>query len=117
VLRWHRQLANGQARRWGRKSPGRPPTSTELRELVVRLAEENPRWGYLRIRGELKKLDHDLPATTIRDILRRAGIDPSPRRDGPSWSEFLTQQAASIIAADFFTVYTLWTNAKNRSSS
>lgn len=108
VLRWHRQLVTGGARRWGRKSPGRPPTPTELRNLVVRLAKENPRWGYLRIRGELKKLGHDLPASTIRDILRRAGIDPSPRREGPSWSEFLRRQAASIIAADFFTVYSLW---------
>jgi hypothetical protein len=74
----------------------------------VRLARENPRWGYLRIRGELKKLGHDLPPTTIRDILRRAGIDPSPRRDGPSWSQFLRGQAASIVAADFVTVYSLW---------
>jgi putative transposase len=108
VLRWHRQLVSGRARRWGRTSPGRPPTPEPLRELVVRLARENPRWGYLRIRGELKKLGHDLPATTIRDILRRSGIDPFPRRGGPSWSEFLHQQAASVIATDFFTVYTLW---------
>jgi putative transposase len=108
VLRWHRQLVTGQARRWGRKSPGRPPTSIELQKLVVRLARENPRWGYLRIHGELKKLGDVLPVTTIRDILRRSGIDPSPRRDGPSWSEFLRQQAASVVAADFFTVYTAW---------
>jgi putative transposase len=108
VLRWHRQLVTGRARRWGRKSPGRPPTPMQLRELVIRLARENPRWGYLRIKGELKKLGHGLPATTIRDILRRAAIDPSPRRGGPSWSEFLHQQAASVVAADFFTVYTLW---------
>jgi putative transposase len=87
VLRWHRQLVTGRARRWGRKSPGRPPTAKDLRDLVIRLARENARWGYLRIRGELKKLGHDLPATTIRDILRRAGIDPAPRRDGPSWAQ------------------------------
>jgi putative transposase len=108
VLRWHRQLVTGRARRWGRKSPGRPPTAKDLRDLVIRLARENARWGYLRIRGELKKLGHDLPATTIRDILRRAGIDPAPRRDGPSWAQFLSQQATSILAADFFTVYSLW---------
>jgi putative transposase len=108
VLRWHRQLVTGRARRWGRTSPGRPPTPKQLRELVVRLARENPRWGYLRIKGELKKLGHDLPATTIRDLLRRSGIAPAPRRGGPSWSEFLHHQAAGIVAADFFTVYTLW---------
>lgn len=108
VLRWHRQLVTGRARRWGRKSPGRPPTPKDLRDLVIRLARENARWGYLRIRGELLKLGHDLPATTIRDILRRAGIDPAPRRDGPSWAQFLSQQATSIVAADFFTVYSLW---------
>ncbi len=78
-----------------------------MRELVVRLARENPRWGYLRIRGELLKLGHNVPATTIRDILRRSGLGPAPRRDGMSWSEFLRRQAASILAVDFFTVYTL----------
>jgi putative transposase len=108
VLAWHRQLVTGKARRWGRKSSGRPPTPAKIRELVVRLARENPRWGYLRIRGELLKLGHNVPATTIRDILRRSGIGPAPRRDGLSWSEFLRRQASSILAADFFTVYTLW---------
>jgi putative transposase len=108
VLAWHRQLVTGKARRWGRKSSGRPPTPAEIRELIVRLARENPRWGYLRIRGELLKLGHAVPATTIRDVLRRSGLGPSPRRDGMSWSEFLRRQASSILAADFFTVYTLW---------
>ena len=85
----------------------------QLRELVVRLARENPRWGCLRIKGELKRLGHDPPpATTIRDLLRRSGIDPAPRRGGPSWSEFLHHQAAGIVAADFFTVYTLWGRVK-----
>lgn len=107
VLAWHRQLVTRKARRWGSKSPGRPPTPAEIRELVVRLARENPRWGYMRIRGELLKLGHNVPATTIRDILRRSGLGPAPRRDGMSWSEFLRRQAASILAADFFTVYTL----------
>jgi putative transposase len=108
VLTWHRQLVTGKARRWGRNSPGRPPTPAEIRDLIVRLARENPRWGYLRIRGELLKLGHAVPPTTIRDILRRSGLGPSPRRDGMSWSEFLRRQASSILAADFFTVYTLW---------
>ena len=108
VLAWHRQLVTGKARRWGRNSPGRPPTPAEIRDLIVRLARENPRWGYLRIRGELLKLGHAVPPTTIRDILRRSGLGPSPRQDGMSWSEFLRRQASSILAADFFTVYTLW---------
>lgn len=107
VLAWHRQLVTGKARRWGRKSPGRPKTPAETRELVVRLAKENPRWGYMRIRGELKKLGHDVPPTTIRDILRRSGLGPAPRREGMSWSQFLHRQASSILAADFFTVCTL----------
>jgi transposase InsO family protein len=107
VLAWHRQLVTGKARRWGRKRPGRPPTPAETIELVIRLARENPRWGYMRIRGELLKLGHNVPASTIRDIMRRSGLGPSPRRDGMSWSEFLRRQASSILAADFFTVYTL----------
>jgi putative transposase len=108
VLGWHRQLVTRKARRWGRQSPGRPPTPADVRDLVVRFARENPRWGYLRIRGELLKLGRDVPATTIRDILRRAGLGPAPRRDGISWAEFLRRQASTILAADFFTVYTLW---------
>jgi putative transposase len=107
LMRWHRQLVTAKARRWGRTSPGRPPTAPELKCLVIRLAKENPRWGYLRIRGELLKLGHDLSGTTIRDILRRAGLGPCPRRDGPGWAEFLRAQAATVLACDFFTAYTL----------
>jgi putative transposase len=107
-MRWHRQLVTAKARRWGRTSPGRPPTAPELKDLVIRLARENPRWGYMRIRGELLKLGRDLPATTIRDILRRAGVGPAPRRDGPGWREFLRAQAKTVVACDFFTTYTLW---------
>ena len=108
LMRWHRQLVTARARRWGRTSPGRPPTAPELKDLVIRLARENPRWGYMRIRGELLKLGRDLPASTIRDILRRAGLGPAPRRDGPGWREVLRAQAATVVACDFFTVYTLW---------
>jgi hypothetical protein len=86
VLAWHRQLVTGKARRWGRKRPGRPPTPAEIRKLVVRLARENPRWGYMRIRGELLKLGHAVPATTIRDILRRSGLGP-PRAETASVAE------------------------------
>ncbi|MGZ5261940.1 MAG: integrase core domain-containing protein [Burkholderiales bacterium] len=72
------------------------------------MARENPRWGYLRIKGELQKLGIRVGATTIRNLLRREGLDPAPRRDGPTWREFLRAQAAGIMACDFFTVESMW---------
>jgi len=75
--------------------------------LIVRLARENPRWGYQRIVGELKGLNVVVSATTVKKILRAAGLGPTVRR-GPSWREFLRMQAKSIIAVDFFTVDTVW---------
>jgi putative transposase len=76
-------------------------------ELVVRLARENRRWGYLRIKGELAKLGRTVSATTIRNVLRRQGLGPAGGRGGPSWAEFLRAQAAGIVACDFFTVDTV----------
>jgi len=76
-------------------------------ELICRLARENPRWGYLRIVGELKKLDVTVSKTSVATILRRHGLPPAPRRDGPTWSEFLSAQAKGIVAADFFHVDTV----------
>ena len=73
-------------------------------ELVLRLARENPRWGYLRIRGECAKLGIKVSGTSVRNILRRNGLGPAPRRGGPSWAEFLRSQAAGVLACDFFTV-------------
>ena len=87
---------------------GRPPLDPKIRDLVVRLGPENPRWGCVRIQGELRKLGVRVGATTIRTILRRAGVPPAPRRTGPSWSEFLRAQARGILAIDFFTVETAW---------
>jgi transposase InsO family protein len=107
LLRWHRELVR---RKWtfrsGRK-PGRPAIDAELREVVLRLARENPRWGYVRIQGELRKLGIRIGATTIRRILKAHGLAPTPRRTGPTWSEFLRVQAQGIVACDFFTVETL----------
>jgi transposase InsO family protein len=105
LLRWHRELV----RRWwtyARVRPGRPSIDAQKRELVLRLARENPRWGYQRIAGELTKLGLAVSPSTVRRLLARAGLRPAPRRSGPSWREFLRGQASSIIACDFFTVET-----------
>jgi putative transposase len=103
LLRWHQALVR---RRWRQPPgrPGRPPLSAEIRELVLRLARENPRWGHRRISGELAKLGFRVSPTSIRRLLARARLKPAPRRAGPSWREFLRAQAASIVACDFFTV-------------
>jgi transposase len=107
LLRWHRELV---ARRWTypHRRPGRPSTTTDVRALVVRLARENPRWGYRRIQGELIWLGVRLGASTVWAILKEAGIEPAPKRLETSWSEFLRQQAASILECDFLTVDTLF---------
>jgi putative transposase len=108
LLRWHRELV---ARSWTHphRAPGRrPPTSGRVRELVVRLARENPSWGYRRIQGELVGLGVKLAASTVWMILKEAGIEPAPRRLELSWSEFLRAQAASILECDFLTVDTLF---------
>src|SRR5437588_13126045 len=78
-----------------------------LVELVLRLARENPRWGYLRICGECAKLGMKVSATSVRNIFRRHGLGPAPRRSGPSWTQFLRSQAAGVLACDFFTVETV----------
>jgi len=86
---------------------GRPALPQETVELIVRLAQENPRWGYLRIVGELKKLGVAVSKTSVAAILRRHRLPPAPRRSGPTWSEFLRTQAKGILATDFFTVDTI----------
>jgi putative transposase len=107
LLRWHRELV---ARRWTypHRGAGRPATAAEIRELVVRLARENPSWGYRRIQGELVGLGIKLAASTVWVILKEAGIEPAPKRSQQSWAEFLRQQAASILECDFLTVDTLF---------
>jgi putative transposase len=107
LLGWHRQLVR---RRWtyaGRR-PGRPALCEETRALVLRLARENPRWGYQRIVGELAGVGVGVSATTVAKILRQAGVPPAGARAQLNWREFLRAHAASIIACDFFTVDTLW---------
>jgi transposase len=107
LLRWHRRLVAG-AWTYRHRQTGRPPLDQEVQQLVVRLARENPRWGYQHIKGELLRLGMRISATAIRTMLRRHGLDPAPRRSSPTWSAFLRQQAAGIVACDFFTVDTLW---------
>jgi len=107
LLRWHRQLVR---RKWTyrrRRRAGRPRVGGEAATLILRLAHENPRWGYRRIQGELRKLGVAISATAIRSLLRRHGLTPAPRREEPSWKEFLACQAAGILACDFFTVETI----------
>src|SRR3954452_364841 len=100
LLRWHAQLV---ARRWTcpRRTPGRPAVTQGVRDLVLWMARENPRWGYRRIHGELVGLGHPIAASTVWKILKTAGIDPAPRRSGPTWRQFLTTQAHAILAVDF----------------
>jgi transposase InsO family protein len=107
LLRWHRQLV---ASRWTypHRRPGRPPIGVEVRELILRLAGENPSWGYLRIVGELRKLGIAVSATSVRNILAQAGLPPAPQRDRQAWRGFLRAHADSILACDFFTVDTVW---------
>ena len=105
-LRWHRELVR---RKWAqpRHAAGRPPIDSRVRELVLRFARENPRWGYPRIAGELLKLGLRVSPSTVRRILLADRLGPAPRRSGPSWRQFLRQQAASMLACDFFTVETI----------
>jgi putative transposase len=86
---------------------GRPPLAHHLVALILRLARENPRWGYRRIQGELKKLGIEVSATTIRTVLLSNGLRPAPRRPSTTWRAFLRAQAASIIATDLCTVETV----------
>jgi putative transposase len=106
ILRWHRQLI---AHRWTTQParPGRPAIPAGLRALVIRLATENPTWGYRRIHGELAGLGVQIGASTVWTILHAAGVDPAPRRAGPSWSEFLRAQAHAILACDLFHLETI----------
>src|SRR5947209_5950165 len=104
ILRWHRGIVR---RRWATRSmrgrTGRPATRRNIKSLVLRLARENPEWGYRRIHGELAGLGVKIAASTVWEILKKAGIDPAPGRSGPTWPQFLRSQAEAILACDFFT--------------
>lgn len=107
LLAWHRRLV---AHKWdytSKRRPGRPSTAAAIRKLVISIATDNPAWGHRRVQGELVKLGHRIAASTVWQILHDAGIDPAPRRTGPTWKQFLTAQARGILAADFVHVDTV----------
>jgi putative transposase len=107
LLAWHRRLI---ARRWdysARRAPGRPPTAAALRKLVIGMAKDNPDWGHRRIQGEMSRLGHRIAASTIWQILHDAGLDPAPRRAGPTWRTFLRAQTKHIVAVDFVHIDTV----------
>jgi len=106
VLAWHRRLV---ARHWTQpptSRPGRPPVDPELLRVILRLARENPTWGYRRVHGEVHRLGRAVAASTVWKVLRAAGIDPRRDRTGPSWSEFIRSRAKAIVATDFACVDT-----------
>jgi putative transposase len=107
LLRWHRRLVAG-AWTYSQHQTGRPALDADVQQLIVRLAKENPRWGYQRIQGELLHLGVSVSATAIRTTLRRHRLDPAPRRTATTWRVFLRRHAAGIMACDFFTVDSIW---------
>jgi putative transposase len=108
ILAWHRWLV---AYKWDyskRRRPGRPPTAAAIKKLVIRMATDNPHWGHRRVQGELVRLGHRIAASAVWQILAAAGIDPAPRRSGPTWKQFLASQAKGIVAVDFVHVDTVF---------
>src|ERR1017187_384867 len=104
ILRWHRDIVRRRGPRLSRRSgSGRPPTRRNVRPVVLRPARENESQGYRRVHGELAAPGITVAPSTVWQILKDAGIDPAPRRDGPGWAEFLRSHAQGILALDFFT--------------
>jgi putative transposase len=109
LLRWHRELVRWKWALYARRPRrGRRGQSAQRQELIMRLAQENPAWGYRRIQGELLKLGYHCSHGTVRNVLRRYGLLPAPRRSQRSWREFVRQHADQMLAVDFFTVETVW---------
>src|ERR1022692_4740067 len=104
IVRWHRDIVR---RRWAARSirgkTGRPATRRNIKALILRLARENPGWGYRRIRGGLAGLGVKIAASTVWELLKASGTGPALRRTGPTWSQFLRSQAGAILTCDFLT--------------
>jgi transposase InsO family protein len=108
VLGWHRQLVRRKWAAFGRRrGPGRPALDPGLQSLILEMAKDNPKWGCVRIRGELLKLGHAVSATAIRKLLRRNRIGPAPLRSRLGWKTFLRAQASAIVLTDFLSVDTV----------
>jgi putative transposase len=106
LLAWHRRLIK---RKWTYPNPpGRPGTSQQIRDVALRLAQENPAWGYRRVHGELTTLGHLISEATVRRILRGCRRRPTPRNQDTSWRAFLRTQAKGLLACDFFHVDTVF---------
>jgi hypothetical protein len=111
ILRWHRELI---ADKWNyadrrRNRPGRPPVSNDVRELVLRMAKENPSWGYDRIQGALANVGHEISDATVGNILKQNGIEPAPQRKRQTtWKSFIQAHWESLAAVDFTTIE-VWT--------
>jgi putative transposase len=108
LLKWHRELVR---RKWTfkrRKPGGRPRIEPEMEALMVRIAQENTRWGYNRIHGELVKLGFDLDSKTVRNLLKRNGIPPASKRRRSTWRSILRHYKEELLACDFFTVETIF---------
>jgi putative transposase len=109
ILRWHRELVRRKWAAFGKRPTRvRPVTDQLLVDLILRLARENPRWGYRRIQGELLKLGRLCSHVTVRKVMRSHRLPPAPRRSERTWEDFVRQHAAHLLAADFFTVETAW---------
>jgi transposase InsO family protein len=109
VFGWHRELVRRKWAAFGRRrGPGRPGLDAEIQRLILQMAKDNPRWGCVRVRGELLKLGYRVSATAIRRLLRRNRIGPAPLRSQQTWKAFLRAQASAIVLTDFFSVDTVF---------
>jgi putative transposase len=106
LMAWHRGLIRGKYTAASRRT-GRPPTAATIRAMVIQMATDNPTWGHRRVQGELSKLGHSIAVSTVWRILNAAGIDPAPRRSGPTWRQFMTAQARGTVALEFVRVDTV----------